>query len=145
MEEVIVAAERARENAECLFVFGTTKHLYRSGRIPRAASQVGSVLGAKPVCRIGRDGRVHFIGVVRSRAKGVERVLRMLREHVGSRPVYGMVLHTAAADDAESLRGRVEREFNCMEVLVSEFSPVMGYAVGPGLLGVALCPETVGP
>ena len=32
------------------------------------------------------------------------------------------------------MKKRVEKEFSCLEVLLTEFSPVMGYATGPGTL-----------
>lgn len=143
IEEVTGVAEKARENVECFFVFNTTKHIYRSGRVPKMASQVGSALGVKPICRIGRDGKVHFIGVARSRNKGLERMLASAMEVAGERPVNVMVIHSAAVEEAEALKGRVESEFNCVELLVSEFSPVMGYAIGPGLLGMAFYPQEV--
>jgi len=48
-------------------------------------------------------------------------------------PIYVMVMHTAALADAEKLKARVEGEFNCRDILVSEFSLIMGYATGPGV------------
>ena len=43
--------------------------------------------------------------------------------------------------DAEKLQAWVRREFNCCEITISEFSAAMGYATGPGVLGIAFCPE----
>ena len=141
LDGVTAVADRARESAECLFVFDTLRDAYRTGRIPKVASRVGTILRVRPLCRIYRDGRVHFIGLTRSRGKGVQRIIEIARERVGDMPVYVMVMHTAALADAEKLKAQVEREFNCRDVLVTEFSPVMGYATGPGVLGIALCPE----
>ena len=141
LDGVTAVAEEARQNSECLFVFDTLRDAYRTGRIPKVASQAAAILSVRPLCRIGRDGKVHFIGLARSRAKGVQRMFEIARERVGDMPIYVMVMHTAALADAERLKARVETEFNCREVFVSEFSPVMGYATGPGVLGIALCPE----
>jgi hypothetical protein len=33
--------------------------------------------------------------------------------------------------------GRVSKEFNCAELWLAEFSPVMGYACGTGTIGLA--------
>ncbi|MFH1087444.1 MAG: DegV family protein [Chloroflexota bacterium] len=65
----------------------------------------------------------------------------MIRTRVGDRPVNVIVTHAEALVDAEKLRARVEAEFNCRDIFISEFSPVMGYATGPGVLGIASCPE----
>jgi len=86
-----------------------------------------------PYVAYSRDGSVHFIGLTRSRGKGVQRIIEMAREQVGDMPIYVMVMHTAALADAEKLKARVEGEFNCRDILVSEFSLIMGYATGPGV------------
>ena len=71
----------------------------------------------------------------------MQRIVEMARERVGGIPIYAMVIHTAALADAKKLQAWVRREFNCCEVTISEFSAAMGYATGPGVLGIALCPE----
>ena len=106
----------------------------------KVASQVADIFSVRPLCRIYRDGRVRSVGLARSRGKGIQRAIEMARERVGDTPVHAMVVHTAAFAGAEKLKVRVEGEFNCRDVLVSEFSPVMGYGTGPGVLGFALCP-----
>jgi len=45
------------------------------------------------------------------------------------------------AQEAEELRQRVAQQFNCQELLVTEFTPVMGAHAGPGLLGIAFFAE----
>lgn len=141
LDEVTAVADKARKNTECLFVVDTLREAYRTGRIPKVASQVAGMLSVKPLCRIYRDGKVHYIGVTRSRRKGMQRIIEMARERVGDTPIYVMVMHTAALADAEKLQAWVRRKFNCREVTISEFSAAMGYATGPGVLGIALCPE----
>ena len=141
LDGVAKVAERTREVAEGLFVFETMRDVHRSGRIPKVVSQAADKMGVKPICRIYQDGKVHFTGLARSRNKGVQRVLEMARERVGDTPIQVIVMHTAAPDDAEKLKKRVEAEFHCLDIFVSEFSPVMGYSTGPGILGIAFCPE----
>jgi len=142
LDEVIRVAEKARENAECLFFINSLRDAYRSGRIPKIASQFADILKIRPLCDI-REGKVHPIGLTRSRSRGVERLIEMARERAGDTPVYAMVMHTAALAEAEKLKVRVQEKLNCREVIVSEFSPVMGYSVGPGFLGLATCPEVL--
>jgi fatty acid-binding protein DegV len=56
---------------------------------------------------------------------------------VGERPVHVIVMHAQASNDADDLSRRVQDRFDCREVFVSEFTPVMGAHLGPGLLGLA--------
>ncbi len=135
LPEVIQAAEKVKAKVGAIVLLDTIRHVYRSGRIPKIASLVGSALNIRPVFTV--SGVVHFSGMVRSRKQGIERMLRMMRDRVGNRPVHVAVTHAFALDEAEKLKERVSAEFNCIEVWLSEFSPVMGYACGTGTVGVA--------
>ncbi|MEW6034554.1 MAG: DegV family protein [Chloroflexota bacterium] len=142
LDGVTAVAERARRESECLFVFDTLRHTYRTGRVPRVVSEGADLLGVRPLCRIGRDGMVHVVGLARSRRKGVERMVGMVRERARGEPIHAVIMHTAAVAEAQGLKERMAREFDCRGIFVSEFSPVMGYATGPGVLGIAFRPES---
>ena len=135
LPEVIRAAENVKAKVSAIVLLDTIRHVYRSGRIPRIASVVGSALNIRPILTISVT--VHFSGMVRSRKQGIERMLQMMRDKTGSRPVHAAVTHAFALDEAEKLKERVAAEFNCVELWLSEFSPVMGYACGTGTVGVA--------
>jgi DegV family protein with EDD domain len=132
-------AKIVRDKVEALILLDTIRHVYRSGRIPKVASQIGSVLNIRPILTV--HGEVHFAGMVRSREQGIEHILQMAREKIGGRPVHMAVTHAYAADEAERLKERVSAEFNCLDIWLSEFSPVMGYATGTGTVGIAFYTE----
>jgi DegV family protein with EDD domain len=140
LAEVVKVAEEVRDKVCVVALMDTIRYVYRSGRIPKIASVAGSMLSIKPVLTIA-SGAVRFKGAVRSREHGIERVLKITRDRVGEKPVHVAVMHAYAPDDAEKLRERVAAEFNCAELWVTEFSPVMGYATGTGTLGLAFYKE----
>lgn len=140
LAEVVSAAEEMRGRVSCVIFLDTIRHVYRSGRIPKFASQVGSVLNIKPILTISKA--VHFISAVRSRKQGIERSLQIMRDKVGQKPVHVAVMHAYAPDEAERLKERVSSDFNCVELWLTEFSPVMGYACGTGTLGLAFYAES---
>jgi len=140
LAEVVKAAEEVRDKVCVVALMDTIRYVYRSGRIPKIASVAGSMLSIKPVLTIS-SGAVRFKGAVRSREHGIERVLKITRDRVGQSPVHVAVMHAYAPDDAEKLKERVSSEFNCVELWITEFSPVMGYACGTGTLGLAFYPE----
>ena len=140
LAEVAGTAREIKEKVSCVIMLDTIRHVYRSGRIPKIASQVGSVLNIRPVLTI--SGVVHFIGAARSREHGIERALQKMRSKVGHSPVHVAVMHAYAPDKAEKLMERVSSEFNCTELWLTEFSPVMGYACGTGTLGLAFYPDS---
>ena len=135
LDEVIGAAEEMRDKVSCILLLDTIRHVYRSGRIPKIASQVGSILNIRPILTI--SGAVHFLSAVRNRKHGIEHILQTVRDKVGKRPVHMAVTHAYARDEAEKLKERVADEFNCVELWLAEFSPIMGYACGTGTIGLA--------
>jgi len=136
LAEVVKVAEEVRDKATFLVTLDTIRHVYRTGRIPKIASQIGSMLNFKPILT-SSSGLVRFKWIVRNREKGIKRMLEMLRDRVGQRPVHVAVMHAYALDEAERLKERISSEFNCAELFITEFSPVMGYATGTGTLGFA--------
>ena len=139
LPEVANAAKEVRDKVNAVVILDTMKHVYRSGRIPKIASQIGSVLNIKPILTVSVV--VHFSGVIRNRKQGIERLLSMMREKVGNKTVHVAVLHAYAPDEAEKLKARIASEFNCTELWLAEFSPVMGYACGTGTIGAAFYPD----
>jgi len=136
LPEVIEAAEAVKEKVALFGVMETTRYVYRSGRMPKVAAQIGSTLSLKPIFTLS-DGEAHFVGIARSKQRGVDRILHMMRQKVEDKPVHVAVMHADALEEAEKVKEQVSSGFNCVELWVSEFSPVMGYATGRGLVGLA--------
>ncbi|MBN2239270.1 MAG: DegV family protein [Dehalococcoidales bacterium] len=136
MEGVIREAERIRDKVSFYALLETIKYVYRTGRIPKIASQIGSALNIKPLLG-GADGLVKFKGVVSNRSKGLDKLVETMREGIGNRPAHIAIMHAHTPDEAEAFRERVASEFNCTELWISEFTPVMGYATGVGTLAIA--------
>lgn len=135
LSEATRAALEVRDKVHAVIFLDTIRHVYRSGRIPKIASQVGSVLNIKPILTVA--GAVHFAGAVRNRQAGIERILQMMGDKVGRKPAHVSVFHAYDPEEAQRLMERVSKEFNCVELWLSEFSPVMGYACGTGTIGLA--------
>jgi len=137
LREVVAKAEEMIPKVHLRAVLDTLKYLHRTGRIGRAEALAGSVLQIKPILHVGRDGVVEALEKPRTKRKAVRRMLEMMEEIVGSGPVHVAVMHADALEEAERLREEVASRFNCVELLVTEFTPVMGAHTGPGLLGLA--------
>ena len=136
LAEVMEAAEWVKERVRFFVFLETIRHVYRSGRIPKIASQAGSILNIKPILT-SSSGVLHFVGVARSKKGGVEKLIKLMRDKVGTEPVHVAVVHAYALEEAEQLKEQIASAFNCIELWISEFSPLMGYACGTGTLGIA--------
>jgi len=136
-QEVVTTAKKVRGRVRFIGVLETIRYVYRTGRIPKAASQIGSILSLKPVLT-GANGMIRFAGVARTKQTAIEKMLRMMKEHTGHlEPVHVAVMHADAAAEAQRLKERIATEFNCTELFVTDFSPIMAYATGRGTLAIA--------
>jgi DegV family protein with EDD domain len=116
------------------------KYLARTGRVPAPLPSAASALSIKPVFTIAQ-GRIKLVNVVRTEKAGVDRMLSMMHADVGPRPVRVIIQHANVPRQAENLRQRVQADFNCTELRVTEFSPIIGFATGPGCLALAFRAE----
>ena len=93
-------------------------------------------MNVKPILSIS-NGAAHFVGISRTKERGVKRIIQTMHANVGEKSVHIAVIHADAPDEAYNLKQLIESNFNCVELWTSEFSPIMGYTTGRGLLGLA--------
>jgi len=136
LAEVTKVAEAVRDKVSVIGIMETIRHVYRTGRIPKITSQVGSALNIKPIFTIS-DGVVHIAGLVRNKEQAVKRALKMMRKKVKTSPVHVIVSHANVPEEGEQLKELISSEFNCTELWLTDFSPIMGYATGTGVLAIA--------
>ena len=139
LNEVKAAAHGVASGVELVAFLDTLHYVWKGGRIPGIAAFAGSVLKLKPLLEL-RDGEVRPLDRPRTRQKAVERLMTLVRQRMGDAPFRANVMHAIAPDGAVILKQRLLSEFNCVEALVSETTPVIGSHTGPGLMGIAFHP-----
>ena len=136
LDQVVANVERLVPKVNLLAFLDTLRYLSRSGRVRKFEAWAGSLLGVRPLTEL-RLGEARMLERPRSRARATERLLEIMGQRVGRMPVTVNVMEADAPADANALSRRIESAFNCLELFVSQFTPVMGLHTGPGLLGVA--------
>jgi DegV family protein with EDD domain len=136
LDAVVARAKEVDAKVHFFAVLETLEYLHRGGRIGGAAALLGSVLQIKPILHLV-DGRVEPLAKPRTRRKAIRYMLQAMAEQVGNRPVHAAILQADAVQEAEALKQRVAEQFDCLELYVTEFTPVMGAHAGPGVLGLA--------
>jgi DegV family protein with EDD domain len=136
LDEVQHRVEEVAPKISLLFTLDSFEYLRRGGRIGGAAALAGTLLQIKPVLYLS-EGRVEVFSKPRTKHRAIALILRQMEKQVAGRPIRAAVLHADALREAEELRQSVADRFDCAELLISEFTPVMGAHTGPGLLGVA--------
>ncbi len=103
LTEVTQAAQIVRDRVHVACFLDTIRYVYRTGRIPKIAAQVGAMLSVKPIVTIS-DGLVQFAGVTRTTQHGVEKLIETMRQKVGAEPVHVAVVHADALEEGEKLK-----------------------------------------
>jgi DegV family protein with EDD domain len=138
LEEVTAVAEEAIPHIGFAAMLETLSFLQRGGRVPVIASLAGNALKLRPVVRMKADGTVGILSATRGRKAAIDRILREAEKATTGQKLKRMaVMHADARDEAEGLLKLVAERFETRELLLTEFTPVMGTHAGPGVLGLA--------
>ncbi len=119
------------------FTVENLKYLAAGGRINTAKRLLGTALNLKPLLKI-QEGKIVPVESVITTRKAVERMVQLVeRDIAGKSPVRVSVFHAAVPEMAQALLERLVGQFNAVEGILSEVSPVIGSHVGPGTISVA--------
>jgi len=136
LETVVARAESVASRVNLLAIIDTLEYLRRGGRIGGAAALLGTVLSIKPILYLV-DGHVDVFAKPRTKSRAIHIILEQMARQAQGRPIHVAIFHADALDDANSLRETVAAHFNCAELYITPFTPVMGAHTGPGVLGLA--------
>lgn len=137
LAECKAVAEDAYSKIGVYFTVDTLKYLAAGGRINSAKRFMGTVLDIKPVMEI-RGGKIEALESVRSTRKAIQRMVQLVIRDVGVRkPVRISVFHALMEDAARELLDQCEKQFDPVESILSEVSPVVGAHTGPGTISIA--------
>ena len=109
----------------------TLEYLRRSGRVSWARASLISLLQIKPFIEL-RDGVVHRRGEVRTRKKGINRLLEMLRDLYPWERL--AILHSNAEVEARQLLEDLHPDMPTQPLIVN-VTTIIGTHVGPNGLG----------
>jgi len=134
MSQVVDVARQAVANVHLLALLDTLKYVLLGGRIGKAKALLGSILNVKPVLTL-KDGEVVPAGQVRSRSKGIDRLVEFIR-HAGDIGELAVSYNTTP-DEAQALMNSVGDVFARDKIIMGRIGPVLGVHMGPGSLVVA--------
>ncbi len=141
IDEIVAVAEKTRDQTHLLFVVDTLEYLHKGGRIGGAKRLLGTALNIKPILHF-EDGTSQPLSQTRTKSKGVEELLNIAAERLGSdKMAEAGVVHVDCLEEGRSLVEKVKKRFNPSLVHLSDVSPVVGTHVGPGALGLAFYPD----
>ncbi len=141
LAEVKEVARNIMSKVHLFATLDTLHYLAKSGRVPQAAHLVNSLLSIKPVFSLDHAD-AHTVALPRTMKSALERMLKLMDKVVaGGQALHVAVMHADALEPATAFQERIAARFDCHEIFLTEFTPVMGVHTGPGLIGVAFYGE----
>jgi DegV family protein with EDD domain len=134
LSEVVEGVKRTIPNMHILFFVDTLKYLLLGGRIGKAKALLGSILNVKPMLAL-KDGEIIPAGQVRTRSKGVQRLVDFANSATDIEDI--AVIYSTTPDEAQALAERLG-SFNKVKTSIARLGPVLGVHVGPGTLAIIL-------
>ncbi len=137
LAEVIETARTVMQRVNLLATLDTLHYLVKGGRIPKAAALAGSLLRIKPTLTL-TEGEIRPLTNPRTTQGAIKCLLKIVKQKANKeQPLHVAVMHADALDNAIALRNQISSQFDCAELFITEFTPVMGTHTGPGVIGVA--------
>jgi DegV family protein with EDD domain len=143
LQEMIQAADQARQSMVYLVTLDTLEYLYKGGRIGGASHFIGNLLDLKPQIYVNHQtGEVEGGRRSRTRRKALQDLFTDFFSRIDpEKELRVAVLHNAAIEEAQALASRIEDELHPAELIISIVSPVLGVHTGPR--AVAICGYTI--
>ena len=141
LEQVASFAEGVRHKTGGVLMLDTVKYTYRTGRMSKSEALEAAKLKIKPVNRMSAEGTIEFVDIMRKRSDGLNKLIELIAKDSETDALHFMVSHADAPDVARRFVEKIKQEFNCLSMITSDYSPVMGYSTGPGAIFAGFHPE----
>lgn len=136
--QALKIAKKEQTRVGFVAMLETLSYLARGGRVGKAAYLVGNLIKIKPILTIDRDGIVVPLGNLRGEKKCIHKLIDCMAHRIGNQtPTQIAVMHADDLEMAMQLKEEAQERFGLDEIMLTDFTPVMGAHAGPGVLGLA--------
>ncbi len=135
IDKIVKEVKKTIPKIHVLCLFDTLKYLLLGGRIGKVKALLGSILSVKPMITI-KDGELVPAGQVRTRAKGIDKLLEFGQNAKNIQDL--AVVHSTTPDEAQNLAKQLGPTFDRKRIRMSRVGPALGVHAGPGTLIVAI-------
>lgn len=145
IDDILKKLDTLRENVEGIYTLDTMKYLIHGGRISHISGLIASVLNIKPVIGVGKsDGKYIQMGKYVSIKRSIQGIADAVAGKYGrDKQLRVQLLHGNNPDGIALLREIMDDMFDCVWLPTVPVAPVLGAHTGPGLVGLAVGPESL--
>ena len=139
MEEVAAWLEEHKQNFCHVFTVDDLFHLYRGGRVSKAAAIVGTMINLKPLLHVDDEGHLIPLSKVRGRKKSLATLVSMMEERIGSWKDKNDIIfisHGDCEEDAQYVAKLVREKFGYESFLINTIGATIGTHSGQGTVAL---------
>lgn len=123
-----------------VFTVDDLNHLYRGGRVSKAAAIVGTIAAIKPILHVDDEGHLIPLSKVRGRKKSLNALVDYMETKLEGgyleRNKTVFISHGDAREDAEYVRDEIKKRFGITEFMINHIGPTIGAHSGPGTIAL---------
>lgn len=138
-EELVKWLEDHKLNVVHNFTVDDLFHLYRGGRVSKAAAVLGTMIHLKPVLHVDSEGHLIPVAKVRGRKKSLAALVENMEKQIGSyrdKNDIVFISHGDCIEDADYVKSLIEEKFGIQAFLINPVGPTIGAHSGPGTLAL---------
>ncbi len=140
-DQLVDLINRIRPVTGGIMLLDTLRYIYRTGRMSKMSARIASMFNVRPINKVLEDGTLEMADRVRKRSDGFKKLIELIAKDAETKSLHFLVSHASAPDIAQEFCDLLKNEFDCLSMTISDYSPAMGYAVGPGALFIGYQPE----
>lgn len=137
LDEIVSWLEENRLHVVHNFTVNDLFHLYRGGRLSKAAAFVGTMIQIKPVLHVDNEGCLVPQRKVRGRKKSLIALVDAMEQQVGSwrdKNDIIFISHGDCEEDARFVADLVKERMGYETFLINYVGPTIGAHTGPGVV-----------
>lgn len=145
MDEIAQWVEENKNHIVHIVTVSDLFHLYRGGRVKKAAAVVGTMINLKPILNVDNEGKLNNIKNARGRKKALSTLIDYMDEHMGSYKDSNDIVfisHSDAEEDAKAVADTIKEKFGIENFLINPIGPVIGSHTGPDTIALFFMGET---
>lgn len=139
LDEVVTWLEENKLHLTHNFTVDDLFHLYRGGRVSKAAAFVGTMINLKPILHVDNEGHLIPLSKVRGRKKSLMALVDAMEQQVGSWKDKNDIIfisHGDCEEDAQFVADLIKKRMGYDSFLINYVGPTIGSHTGPGVVAL---------
>lgn len=138
IEDILENLEDVRKRVTGYVVINTLEYMVKGGRISKVKGTLGEMIHLKPIISSNDEGLLYKYNQSRGRVQSINKLKKVLEEHLNRARCNVWVLSGDANEEAEKFYNEFKDNPRINEISIEVIGAAMGVHTGPGALGISI-------